>query len=219
MKRTISLSLLVIAFCAISGSNWAEESDNKVGLILGVLEHHHVQWPDWGPSSFPQMERKYKFQVRVLFEKHGSTWTPFKHDVHTLADLYDSIKYYPREIGWFVAFDGRTIGRLKSTRPECVPYYAAVGLHILDPKVAPPTIGKMTKEFAGWPDEPCFRPLILVSRNHTADPQMWMPVWPPGSVMQKCREAFRKEIGPITLCDEKSGLKTGRGTRGTSIKL
>lgn len=36
---------------------------------------------------------------------------------------------------------------------------------------------------------------------------MWKPVQPPISVLQKCLEAFRREVGPITLCDEESGHK------------
>jgi hypothetical protein len=208
MKITITLSLLLISFCVIGSSNWAIGQDNNVGLIVGVLEHHHIQWPDWGPSSFPEKERKYKFQVRVLFEKKGSSWVAFKHDVQTAEDLDASIKYYPREISWFVAFDGKTMGQLKSTVPDTISHYASVGLHVLDPNAKPPTVGKFTKEFAGWVNEPCLRPLVLVSKNHTSDPQMWKPVQPSNSIIQQCKEAFIKEVGPVALCDEKSGHET-----------
>lgn len=196
-----------MSFCVIGSSNWAIGQDNNVGLIVGALEHHHVQWPDWGPSFFPEKERKYKFQVRVLFEKKGSSWVAFKHDANNSEDLKKSIKYYPREIDWLVAFDGKTIGQLKSTVPDTIPYYACVGLHVLDPNAKSPTVGKITKEFAGWSDEPCFRPLVLVSKNYTSNPQMWKPVRPPNSIIQQCKEAFIKVVGPVALCDEKSGHK------------
>jgi len=105
---------------AAQASSGAAQSSNEPPLIVGALEHHHIQWPDWGPSSFPELEKKYKFQARVLFRKELKGWAAFEHRVETEKQLEASTKLYPKKISWFVAFDGKTIGQFDSTVPKAV---------------------------------------------------------------------------------------------------
>lgn len=68
-------------------------------------------------------------------------------------------------------------------------------------------MGKFTQEFSGWSDEPSLRPLILVSRNNTSDPQNWKPIQPSKPLLQNCVKEFKKNVGPVTFCDKQYGQK------------
>ncbi len=153
-----------------------------------------------------------------MFEKRGASWVAFKHNPSTQEELAESIRYYPKEINWFVTFNGKTLGQFRSTAPSSVSYYADVGLHIPDPYAKLPTVGKFTKEFSGWLDEPSFRPLVLVSKDNHLDPQNWQPTRPSKLLLKKCIKVFRKTIGPVTFCDKKYGQKPTRDYADTLIQ-
>ena len=93
------LGLLVVSVIVLGSAPRAAGADGGARLIVGALEHHHVQWPDWGPSSFPELEKAYRFQVRVLFEKQGSSWVAFPHSPSTLDALHASPQDFPKYFG------------------------------------------------------------------------------------------------------------------------
>lgn len=175
---------------------YAQDPSKSQPLIIGALEDHYIEG-----------QVAYKFQVRVLFQKASHKWIAFKHEAKTPEELNENLDYYPKRIKWFIAFDGKSLGECESFLPKKVNFYSDEGLHIPEPTTKLPQIGKRTLEFSGWIHQPCHRPLILVSENHTSDPESWKPFRPLPTEIEKCIPEFRKIIGKVVLCDQKHGDK------------
>jgi len=180
--------------CAIRPLSCLEAEDpNRPQVIIGVLEYYHPKSAEEPPNIISNKNPTYKRQVRVLFKKVANRWEAFEHNVQNTKELSESIRLYPEYVNWFVAFDGKTLSQFKSFRPQDVTSYSDIGLHVPDQNANLPVIGKLSREFSGWETEPALRPLVLVSENHTSDPDHWKPVRSLDSrITRLCFSEFRK---------------------------
>src|SRR5207302_10172676 len=56
--------------------------------------------------------------VRVLFQKNGDEWQPFRSACRNAACLKATAAQYPREVVWTIAFDGKNLGQVTSRGPR-----------------------------------------------------------------------------------------------------
>jgi hypothetical protein len=149
-------------------------------LMVGVL------------TQDPCSERKDRF-VQVVFAKAPEGWRALRS--------WDSAKdlALPRE--WTVAFDGRRLGQFRTLepRPSGCPFSCGVvlspGTGQFLPKVkAPPGVFGM--ECADVP----YRPLVVVSEPHYADPAGWKSVEPAAVDLPLLFQQFKMVAGNATVC-------------------
>jgi hypothetical protein len=160
--------------------------------ILGVLEDV--------PSEFSQ--GSHRFALRVLFQKSASEWRAYPSECPDQNCLAAISSNYPVELSWTVTFDGRTLGSVKSRTPKAVDSYSLVALQDLPEGDKAPRIGKRSLEFAGWPDEPVYRPLVATTRRFGGDPDFWKPASLGADDLRRVRAAFRRKYPKPCRVDE-----------------
>jgi hypothetical protein len=142
--------------------------------------------------------------VRAVFFKAGSDWKPFPADCISEACLRKLETDFPRETNWTIAFDGHKIGDVRTCIPAEIDTYSRVGQQQIvtaGPKGRVPTIGLRTKEFAGFMDDPVFRPLVAISEPNVRDPDVWKPAPLDAAATAAIRSEFRKKYPKITDCE------------------
>lgn len=193
-KNLVASISLACVFC-VSDLVVAEEPNASYlrdALYVGIVEQREASWSN-GPSN--EKPSSYKYVIRISFKKIWKDW--------------EASYEWPsnQEWNWFVAFDGRNIGRIKSVERKSK-YIAAKGLHEPTSDSQVPVVGRKTTEFNGWAEMgevPLFRPLVLVSRPNYADPQNWKPYQPSELEVNLCIPQFREAIGSVIFCDKKHG--------------
>lgn len=160
----ITLTVLGIGSGAVAESR---------GASLGVLEDSGV-----GVGSD-------RYRVRVAFEVlPGARWRALPSGVPlSFPDDFDEAAFHaaeaqlrsemPTQQNWSVCFDGAKVGSIESVLPGSWSSYEARGTERLRSATAVPLIGRTSKEFAGWRDEPVHRPLVLSSAGLCRDPGGW----------------------------------------------
>src|SRR5260370_40674132 len=195
------LFFVAVLVCAIRHLSCLEAEDpNRPQVIIGVLEYYHPKSAEESPNIVSDKNPTYKRQVRVLFKKVANRWEAFGHNVQNTKELSESIWLYPDCVNWFVAFNGKTLSQFKSFRPRDITSYSDIGLHVPDQNANLPVIGKLSREFSGWESEPALRPLVLVSENHTSDPDHWKPLRSLDSrIARLCFSEFRKNRPTVNV--------------------
>lgn len=176
--RSITV-IMLIALCKCA-SAYAE------GVLLGVLEE--VPGVHAGESN--------STEVRALFRHDKNGWKAFKSECATQACLMTATAQYPKEVTWFVGFDGHKIGRVVARTPNTFPFYSHIGLQdIVDGM--PPVVGKSSYENAGFAEGVVHRPLVTNSRPNFMDPALWKREAVTGALTKRVIALLHSLVPPI----------------------
>lgn len=169
--------LIVLSSCLLYASDDA--------IYLGVLESRNANWPDWPEKDDQEFSRK----VRVLFFKQSGKWSSLEVKI--------TLPVYPKTVNWHAAFDGKCIGRFKSSTgrlPHKIKWALPRDTFHTPMSNNLPIIGQPTEEFSGWIGGRYPRPLITVSNRNCSDPQKWKPFKPDAESLKSAIPAFRKYL-------------------------
>ena len=151
-------------------------------LVVAVLEEPQCH-DDVGPA------------VRALFAKRGTAWVSM--------DSRDSAGPTLPE-RWTVAFDGRSLGSLRTVDPGFVIAYPWTYPRdrLLQVAAAPalPFVPNGRELFAGWCSIPARRPLVLVSQPRYEDPERWKRSEPPPGLRPRLFPEFKAHVGDVVVC-------------------
>ena len=155
MKR-LSATFIIFFVLFSNASVFAED------MLLGILEDVPGVYAGESHST----------KVRVLFEHKNNEWEAFKSDCAIQTCLTTVTARYPKEVAWFVGFDGRKIGRVVARTPDAFQFYGHIGLQDIV-EGSPPIVGKPSYEFAGFAGGEVRRPLVTNSKPDFKDPADW----------------------------------------------
>jgi len=186
------LCLLFVLACQAYAQQTSLLTEQKSGVILGVLEDHSGIF-----SGDP-----YFRVVRAVFHKIRREWKPFPNDCSdTLClSLMPLTKSYPQQVNWTIAFDGKEIGHVVAHTPVDFRLYCLVGIEEIVSKDTVPTVGKRSERYAGWEGNPVYRPLVAVSQPNFKDPDIWKPAQFSPAQIKGAREAFRNKFPDVSNC-------------------
>lgn len=173
-RRFLLLLVTLIAFFANASAQ---------DLVLGVLEEsggHYAGEPNYR-------------SVRVILEKKGDAWQPFRSNCEDANCWKRVASTYPSEVRWTIAFDGKSVGQVVSRTPTDFHWYSAVGQQKITSTSPVPTIGERSAEFGGYTDAVVYRPLIANSQPYFSDPDRWKPFTVPPALTTALQQAFRKK--------------------------
>jgi hypothetical protein len=179
MVRNIARFLLVLAILIGSVPSIFGQQ-----ILLGVLEDNPGHYA--GEANFRT--------VRVVFEKKGDDWQPFRSDCRDQACLKTTTSTYPSEVTWTVTFDGKSVGQVTSRTPTDFAWYASVGQEEITTKGPVPTVGVRSSEFGGFSDAAVYRPLIANSQPHFKDPERWKPTVISAELVAILQKSFRNKF-------------------------
>jgi hypothetical protein len=191
LLSTLALSKLL----SVKGAQAASTSK----IYIGILDDARIEMANWKPRV------AHNRIIRPAFEKVGSEW----RDIG-----YSSI---PRQMTWTVAFDGRSLGEVKShaapegSTPRHSEGFLTVVQLITTSRAAIPIVGRPSQRFAGLmvmgPGK-MRRPLVVVSRPYFRDPDGWKPAARlPESVATQVRAAFRRDFPRVNRCKQEEVVK------------
>src|SRR5690242_17086315 len=169
VTRTLAAAVLLsLAVTQAPGTSAAEDD-----VVVGILEH-------LSPAQKKRLDGAYgdvgPAIVRVAFRKQAGQWQAFKSDVGDVDGLHAATQEFPQKLEWTVAFDGKPRGHLQSAAPPQWNVYSDVGVELVSRGSKVVAIGRPDASFERWDtDKPVFRPLVLVTRPNTADPDRWKP--------------------------------------------
>lgn len=188
-------SLAVVLFIFSTGVHAADRvSEPK---LLGILE----DVPGGLAGSQPS------FHVRAVFQKKGADWEAFPANCPDQQCLRTVPSQYPDEITWNITFDGRTLGKVKSRTPRSFSSYSYVGLQDIINTSAIPSIGERSREFAGWPEKPVYRPLVAMTLPHFKDSESWKPQDLSNEDIQLLLRQFRKRFPRLCITSRQDETK------------
>src|SRR5258708_224088 len=113
--------------------------------------------------------------VRVLFQKNGDEWKPFRSDCRDADCIMATAAQYPREMIWTIAFDGKNLGQITTQGAVEYKLSAGVGFQEITSASSVPTIGKRSKNYSGFAEVEVYRQLVAVSGANFTDPEGWRP--------------------------------------------
>ncbi|MCC6793688.1 MAG: hypothetical protein IT366_01115 [Candidatus Hydrogenedentes bacterium] len=148
-----------VAVALFSAQRTETPSPHSRELIIGVLE---------SPAATPDI-----YVARVAFKLTEKGWESFPTDFDTPEALRNSFHAYPQLVHWMALYRGSEIGELSGIRNDSVAAYSHVGMQKIGLECPISRIGTTSLEFAGWPCEPTYRPLLLCTRK-AADPDHWI---------------------------------------------
>jgi hypothetical protein len=199
LRRDIRRYHATIEFRAVSGLNLTFGINKMKCLLASILML--VALPPLAASTVlgvleePQCKQETLLAVRALFTNLAGTWRALSTEGGTL----------PAVAMWVVAFDGRTLGSLNTVDPN--PETSPVGsfakrdrLLALAPNQLPPMIPNKREQFAGWCQVPRNRPLVVLSQDHTADPDHWRRASVSRATIRRLVPEFRKQAGAALNC-------------------
>lgn len=180
------LSRMILFFFFLGGVLLAQTAPSISADIVyvGILDDDRKEMANWKPGVAQHRV------VRPAFEKIGSVWT--------------AVSSIPQLMTWTIAFDGKNMGPVRSatmSRPKSLTLEQSV----VEP-AAVPIIGSPSQDFAGLmaigPGK-VRRPMVLVSKPYTHDPDGWKRLSIPTSeVAALVRKAFRKEFPKVDRCKD-----------------
>jgi hypothetical protein len=180
------LLTLLVAFASIP----AVANPPEQRVVLGVLENvpgKYVGEPD-------------SRRVRVVFEKRGDSWRPFRSNCPTQHCLKTIASEYPREVAWTIAFDGKNLGKVTGRTPKVFDFYSEVGLQDITSIGLVPTVGNKSPEYGGLHRDAVVRPLIANSQPYFKDPEVWKPARLSTALVSALHQQFRKKFPNVTNC-------------------
>lgn len=189
-------------------------------ILVGVLEN-------LAPNQQARIRQVYGAAetsvVRVAFRRAADGWQALPDNVADLDQLQSAGQQFPANLDWTIAFDGRSIGRIESTRPKQWLAYSDIGLQLLPAGEQVPHMGQPGSDFAQWgADGAVYRPLVLVSAPNVQDPDRWQRTGSDSSLASRGMDSFRaavhQENAKFKLEDGKVELlKAYRSRSGTLL--
>jgi hypothetical protein len=142
-------------------------------VVVGILEH-------LSPAQKKRLDDAYgdvgPAIVRVAFRKQAGRWQALPSDIGDLDQLKAATRNFPQKLDWTIAFDGKARGHLRSAAPPQWNFYSDVGVELVPRGSKVIAIGHPSTGFERWDsDKPVHRPLVLVTRPDTGDPDQWKP--------------------------------------------
>jgi hypothetical protein len=207
VNRTPVAALLFVLGIGLPPGAFAADDD----VVVGILEH---LWPaqkkrlddaygDVGPAI-----------VRVAFRKQAGRWQAFPSDIGDLDQLKAATRNFPQKLDWTIAFDGKARGHLRSAAPPQWNFYSDVGVELVPRGSKVIAIGHPSTGFERWDsDKPVHRPLVLVTRPDTGDPDQWKPaklddIWSAAGIA-RFRAEVKAEASGLRLRDKDVKLVKG----------
>lgn len=132
-------------------------------LLVGVLEDV--------PGTFAGESNTRR--VRVAFRKVGDRWEAFESNCPDEACLNAAPAKFPSQVTWTIAFDTRNLGVVTAETPRLFDLYGHIGLQTISSGQRVPTVGKRSRDYSGFLDDPVYRPLVAVSQPNVTDPDQW----------------------------------------------
>ena len=194
ISHQISARLLLLLAIAIPWGNSSAQN-----IILGVLEDNQGHYV--GDSNYRT--------VRVVFEKDGDEWRPFRSGCEDQMCLKAVTSSYPSEVKWTITFDGKSMGQVVTRNPRDFHWYSDVGQQAITSATPVPTIGTRSPEFGGFTGATVYRPLVASSKQYFADPDRWKPLILSRELTALLQQAFRRKFPKLcrTSPAEQSGLE------------
>ena len=165
-------------------------------VLVGVLETYRTA-KEGQPS---------RSAVRVAFKKSAGRWEPFPSScgARLRSPLRACGEGIPSRITWTITFDGRDLGSLTSRPFDHYDYFSDVSCEEPEGGAAVPTVGKPSLEFAGFLNEPVYRPLVAVSVPNHGDPERWKAAPLTGQIVKRMQAAFRRKFPHVENCRDQS---------------
>jgi hypothetical protein len=139
--------------------------------------------------------------VRVAFRRERGAWVAFPNNCPDPVCVETIAASFPSQVNWTISFDGKRLGQVTGRTPPSFDLYATVGQQqILENGAPPPTVGKPSEEFAGFLDEPVYRPLVAISTLNYRNPDGWKRSRPRDDVARALRAAFRMRYPKVENC-------------------
>lgn len=176
---------IVARFCLLLALSPVAWSGGDV-VMLGVVE-------DVPGISFGE---GHNTKVRAVFSHQAMHWKSFRYDCGDSECLTSLTKTYPKEVTWYVGFDGRQVGKVTARTPDEFNSYAHIGLQEIFEGSAP-VIGKPSREFSGFSGKPVRRPLVAASKSNFRDPQGWKREKITPQLLMKALDVLRKNAPPL----------------------
>jgi hypothetical protein len=171
-----------------------KQSAGAEHVYIGFLDDVREEMVNWKPGVAKDR------LVRPAFEKTRTGWRN------------SGPGSIPDQINWTVAFDGRSLGQISSkavpegSRPKGLDFrYLSAVQAIITPITAIPSVGVPSEKYAPLGAGPTKgrRPLVVVSKPYTSDPDGWRRLsQPPDAIATLVREAFRNEFPHAYRCKE-----------------
>jgi hypothetical protein len=165
---------------------------SNVNPFLGVLEDVPAR-----DAQRPEFRA-----VRVLFQKNGDEWKPFRSDCRDADCIVATAAQYPRDMTWTIAFDGKNVGQITTQGAVEYKLSAGVGLQEITSASSVPTIGKRSKNYSGFPEVEVYRPLVAVSEANFTDPEGWKPTKLSLEIIGALRLQFRSKFPNVSNCTD-----------------
>jgi hypothetical protein len=158
-------------------------------VLLGILEEV--------PGVYVRDHKTTR--VRTVFTHKDGGWAAFKSDCGVPECLTAVTSEYPKEVAWFVGFDGHQVGYVVARTPQDFAYYAHIGLQdIVDGQA--PVIGKPSYEYGGFGGNEVHRPLVTVSKPYFDDPARWKRIAVTAELRKQALAILRSQVPQ--LCKE-----------------
>jgi hypothetical protein len=189
---TLERHLAITFFAALVSALSFAASGQMQPRLLGILEDN--------PGHYAG-NLHYR-DVRVVFRKEGTRWFAFPSNCPDQDCLKTIAAKFPAQVNWTISFDGKQVGQVISKAPPTFDFYATVGQQTIVGDTPPPTIGKVSTDFAGFLGEPVYRPLVAISQPNYRDPENWKPTQLSTATTAAVRKAFRSRFPKVANCSQ-----------------
>ena len=189
----VQVSLLISIALSVAPARAQEPTATNVpprAVVLGVLEDipgRYVGRPDFRA-------------VRAIFKKVGGDWKAFPTKTKSYRDLEILPSFYPKEMTWTIAFDGRNLGTITSRAPSHFKFYSEIGIEDITGQTPVPTVGKKSVNYSGFQHAPVYRPLVAISEPNVSDPEQWKRAQLSQELIAAARQQFRIKFPKATNC-------------------
>ena len=194
MKSRLICTLILIAATQVAATQLAVAD---APLLVGVLES--LPRADPVESARPR--------VRVVFRHAAAGWEALPHDCPDVECLTTLPAQYPPRVRWTVSLAGLTLGTISARTPADFSAYASIGLQDIVSRGAVPTVGKQATEYAGFLNEPRYRPLLVTSgrQRPIRSSAGWKPGVPDPEDLDRVWPVFKHLIPRIDNCELPAG--------------
>lgn len=178
-------------------------------IYIAILDDAREEMLSWKPGVAPDR------LIRPAFEKTQKGWQRV-----TVGSMPTS---------WTIAFCGRNLGQIESKPvsqgayfPRKISRYLTSVQEITTPSALVPSIGEPSEEYGPMGIGPTKgrRPLVLVSKPYTSDPDGWKQVsLLPSAVETVVRAAFRKDYSHVDRCKEEQIIERNWKYPASSLKF
>lgn len=178
MLKRACLSGAVSALAALA---WIQRPD----IVVGALEYAVC-------ADTPFVA------VRPLFAKTGGRWTSLEEPA-----AFERVVGFPERV-WTIAFDGRTIGTVRTAdaradQPARKEFPRQRVLKLVPRQVVPSRTYPKYR-FDSWCGPVPSRPFVAVSAPNSSDPEVWKPLTPLPDVRVALLPAFRAAVDSVFVC-------------------